>query len=167
MQRIASFITVWLVAFLCAATVRAASPPRIEVAFAIDATGSMGPYIEQARARIGQIAQSLAEGEPKPDIRFALVAFRDKGDEFVTRVKPFTPKLEEMKAYLDATEANGGGDTPEAVLEGLKAALVELSWTPKRSKEDENVVRLIYLVGDAPAAAGRRRCPNRAMANIA
>jgi len=111
----------------------------------------MGPYIEQARARIGQIAQSLAEGEPKPDVRFALVAFRDKGDEFVTRVKPFTPKLEEMKAYLDATVANGGGDPPEAVLEGLKAALVELSWTPKQSKGDENVVRLIYLVGDAPA----------------
>jgi Mg-chelatase subunit ChlD len=140
-----------LAAWLCAGGARAAPAPRIEVAFAIDATGSMGPYIEQARARIGQIAQSLAEGDPKPDVRFALVAFRDKGDAFVTRVKPFTPNLKEMKAYLDATDANGGGDTPEAVLEGLKAALVELSWTPKQSKGDENVVRLIYLVGDAPA----------------
>ncbi|HKO46200.1 MAG TPA: vWA domain-containing protein [Polyangiaceae bacterium] len=137
--------------WIFAATTRAAPAPRIEVAFAMDATGSMGPYIEQARARIGQIAHSLAEGEPKPDVRFALVTFRDKGDEFVTRVKPFTPKLEEMKAYLDAAEAGGGGDTPEAVLEGLKAALIELAWTPKPSQGDENVVRLIYLVGDAPA----------------
>jgi Mg-chelatase subunit ChlD len=151
MWRISSIVGLVLVAGFGAGAARAAPAPRIEVAFAMDATGSMGPYIEQARARIGQIAQSLAEGEPKPDVRFALVAFRDKGDEFVTRVKPFTPKLEEMKAYLDSTEAGGGGDTPEAVLEGLKAALVELAWTPKQNKGDENVVRLIYLVGDAPA----------------
>jgi len=149
MQRWASLVGIVISTWLWTTVARAA--PRIEVAFAMDATGSMGPYIAQARARIGQIAQSLAEGEPKPDVRFALVAFRDKGDEFVTRVKPFTPKLSEMKAYLDATEAGGGGDTPEAVLEGLKAALTELSWTPKSAKGDENVVRLIYLVGDAPA----------------
>lgn len=151
MQRIASIVGGVLWAWFSATTARAATAPRIEVAFVMDATGSMGPYIEQARARIGQIAQSLAEGEPKPEVRFALVAFRDKGDEFVTRVQPFTPKLAEMKAYLDETVAAGGGDTPEAVLEGLKAALTELAWAPKQSHGDENVVRLIYLVGDAPA----------------
>ncbi len=151
MQRWLVFLGAVFGAWLSAASAQAAQPPRIEVAFAMDATGSMGPYIAQARARIGQIAESLAEGEPKPDVRFALVAYRDKGDEFVTRAKPFTPQLGEMKAYLDATEAAGGGDTPEAVLEALKAALLELSWTPKRDKGDENVVRLIYLVGDAPA----------------
>ena len=151
MQRIASIVAVLLLAWFASATAHAAPAPRIEVAFVMDATGSMGPYIEQARARIGQIAQSLAEGEPKPDVRFALVAFRDKGDEFVTRVKPFTPKLEAMKTYLEQTEAGGGGDTPEAVLEGLKAALVGLAWSPKQTRAEENVVRLIYLVGDAPA----------------
>ncbi len=151
MPRIVSVVGLLLVAWFWAARARAAPPPRIEVAFAMDATGSMGPYIAQARARIGQIAESLAEGEPKPDVRFALVAFRDKGDAFVTRVSPFTPKLEEMKGYLEATEADGGGDVPESVLEGLKAALVQLAWTPKSSRDDENVVRLIYLVGDAPA----------------
>lgn len=129
----------------------AGAGPRIEVAFVMDATGSMGPYIEQARARIAQIAANLAEGEPKPEVRFALVAYRDKGDAFVTRVRPFTPQLSEMRAYLDGTEADGGGDIPEAVLEGLKAALTGLAWSPKAAKADESVVRLIYLVGDAPA----------------
>jgi Mg-chelatase subunit ChlD len=147
-------LVVWLVVVTCAlfgvAPARAAEAPRIEVAFAMDATGSMGPYIAQARARIGQIAESLAQGEPKPDVRFALVAFRDKGDAFVTQVRPFTPALEQMKQYLEATEADGGGDQPEAVLEALKAALTELRWTAKRSNA-ENVVRLLYLVGDAPA----------------
>ncbi len=151
MQRWLVLVGALLGTWLAAPRAQAAQAPRIEVAFAMDATGSMGPYIAQARARIGQIADSLAEGEPKPDVRFALVAYRDKGDEFVTRAKPFTQNLPEMKGYLDATEAGGGGDTPEAVLEALKAALLELSWTPKREQGDENVVRLIYLVGDAPA----------------
>lgn len=129
----------------------AEAAPRIEVAFVLDATSSMGPYIEQARERIGQIAESLAEGDPKPDVRFALVTYRDKGDEFVTRVKPFSSGLSEMKAYLDATSADGGGDIPEAVLEGLKSGLVELAWTPRAKGGTENVVRLLYLVGDAAA----------------
>ena len=151
MHKLAVWLVVGVYALLGAAPAEAAAPPRIEVAFAMDATGSMGPYIEQARARIGQIAESLAQGEPKPDVRFALVAFRDKGDAFVTKVSPFTPKLEQMKQYLDSTDADGGGDTPEAVLEALKAGIVELSWTPKRAESDGNVVRLLYLVGDAPA----------------
>ena len=151
MRRIVLFMGVLCIVWLSATSAKAAQPPRIEVAFAMDATGSMGPYIAQARARIGQIAESLAEGEPKPDVRFALVAYRDKGDDFVTRAQPFTPQLAVMKGYLDATEAGGGGDTPEAVLEALKTALTGLAWTPKQAKGDENVVRLIYLVGDAPA----------------
>lgn len=134
-----------------ASTAQAADPPRIEVAFVLDATSSMGPYIEQARARIGQIAESLAAGDPKPDVRFALVRYRDKGDAFVTQGLPFTARLSDMKGYLDATQADGGGDIPEAVLEGLKTGLVALSWTPKPASGAENVVRLMYLVGDAAA----------------
>jgi len=147
-------VVVWAVAAACAllgaTPARAADAPRIEVAFAMDATGSMGPYIQQARARIGQIAESLAQGNPKPDVRFALVAFRDKGDAYVTKPSAFTPRLDKIKAYLNATEADGGGDQPEAVLEALKSAMTELAWTPKRAGA-EKVVRLLYLVGDAPA----------------
>jgi Mg-chelatase subunit ChlD len=147
-------LVVWLMVLGCGlgwgAAARAAETPRIEVAFAMDATGSMGPYIEQARARIEQIAESLSRGEPKPDVRFALVAFRDKGDAFVTKVRPFTPQLAQMKQYLEATDADGGGDRPEAVLEALKAALTELRWTANTA-QSKHVVRLLYLVGDAPA----------------
>jgi hypothetical protein len=132
------------------ATVQAdALPPRIEVAFALDTTGSMGSYIREARERIRAIAEGLAEGDPRPVVRFGLVEFRDQGDAYVTRVHPFTAELSEMQRYLDASEAAGGGDTPEAVLEGVDAAIRQLSWTPPADKEQ--VVRLLYLVGDAPA----------------
>ena len=64
---------------------------------------------------------------------------------------PVLTLISRMKAYLDAREAEGGGDVPEAVLEGSGAGLTELAWTPKDVAGAENVLRLIYLVGDAPA----------------
>jgi hypothetical protein len=132
--------------WVCAATAHAAPRPRLEVTFALDATGSMGPWIADARSRIKAIADDLASGEPKPEVRFALVAYRDKGDAFVTKVHPFTTDADRMKAALDATQADGGGDTPEAVMEALAASLHEVKW----SDGDQNVVKLLYLVGDAP-----------------
>lgn len=134
---------------LLAAPTSAQSRPRIEVAFALDATGSMGPYIQQARERIQAISAELAQGEPPPDIRFGLVTYRDRTDDYVHRVHPFTSEIHVMQRYLNETQPRGGGDTPEAVLEGLYAAITELRWTPPQS--DDSTVRLLFLVGDAPA----------------
>jgi hypothetical protein len=124
----------------------AATRPRIEVAFVLDATGSMGSWIEAARRRIAGIAEALASGDPAPEVRFALVAYRDKGDAFVTQVTRFTPNIAEMREALDRTQADGGGDTPEAVLEALEAGVFALDW----SDGDAGTIKLIYLVGDAP-----------------
>lgn len=124
----------------------AAKRPRIEVAFVLDATGSMGSYIEAARRRIADIAEALAQGDPAPEVRFALVAYRDKGDAYVTRVTRFTPRIAEMREALDRTQAEGGGDTPEAVLEALEAGVHALDW----SDGDGDTIKLMYLVGDAP-----------------
>jgi hypothetical protein len=125
----------------------AATGPRIEVAFVLDATGSMGSYINEARSRIKEIADGLASGTPKPELRFGLVSFRDKGDAYVTRLDRFTDQIDEIKGALDKTTAGGGGDTPESVLEGLAVAIRQLAW----SATDGHVIKLIYLVGDAPA----------------
>lgn len=138
---------------LFACTEAAAAPntpkgdrPRIEVAFVLDATGSMGPYIDDARARIRSVAADLATGEPAPEVRYALVAYRDKGDDYVTRVTPFTTDISAMHGALTATSAEGGGDTPEAVLEAMRDGIHKLRWTPA---SDERVLRLMYVIGDA------------------
>jgi len=124
-----------------------AQAPTIELAFALDATGSMGSWIGQARARIRAIADEMRTGDPAPNIRFALVSFRDKGDAYVTRVHDFTSDVDEMQRYLDGTQAQGGGDGPEALLEGVHSAIRRLSW----SSLDRPAMRLLYVVGDAPA----------------
>ncbi len=140
MSRFLLFLALWM-----PIVASAADAPRIEVAFALDATGSMGPWIREARARIQAIAADLATGEPRPDVRFALVSYRDRGDAYVTRKHPFTRDITEMRGHLEATSANGGGDTPEAVLEALQVSIDELDW----SADDQDVVKLLYLVGDA------------------
>jgi hypothetical protein len=145
MRNLARF-TLFILLAGVVAPARAAEAPRIEVAFVLDSTGSMGPWIEAARARIEAIAGDLAAGDPAPDVRFALVLYRDRGDVFVTQTHDFTRDLKKMKSWLEHTEADGGGDTPESVLEGLKAGVVGLAWTPP----DGRSMKLLYLVGDAP-----------------
>ena len=135
-----------------------AAGPRIDVAFVLDATGSMGPWIDQARCRIKAIAADLAAGEPAPTVRFALVRYRDRGDAYVVEHVPFSGRIEDMAAALDATSAGGGGDFPEAVLEGLEAALTRLAWSP-----GDEVARLVYLVGDAPPQVGPGRPEENAL----
>src|SRR4051794_24266330 len=58
--------------------------PRVELVFALDTTGSMSGLIDGAKRKIWSIAQFIAQGQPKPDVRIGLVAYRDIGDAYVT-----------------------------------------------------------------------------------
>src|SRR5258707_13687623 len=86
--------------------------PRVEVAFVLDTTGSMGGLIEGAKRRIWSIARRIGEGRPRPELRIALVAYRDKGDEYVTRVYDFSGDMDDVYRRLTSFVAQGRGDTP-------------------------------------------------------
>jgi hypothetical protein len=58
--------------------------PKIEVVFALDTTGSMGDLIAGAKQKIWAIADELASAKPTPELRIGLVAYRDRGDRYVT-----------------------------------------------------------------------------------
>jgi Mg-chelatase subunit ChlD len=119
--------------------------PRIEVAFVLDTTGSMSGLIDGAKRKIWQVANQLASGRPTPEIRMALVAYRDRGDDYVTRVKDLTPDLDAIYSELQRFTADGGGDGPESVNQALHEARTKLSWS-----RGPGVYRAIFLVGDAP-----------------
>jgi hypothetical protein len=127
---------------------RTASPdatrPRVEVAFVLDTTGSMGGLIEGAKRRIWSIARRIGEGRPRPELRIALVAYRDRGDQYVTRVFDLTSDMDEVYRNLMSFEANGGGDTPEHVSAALSDAVHKVSWSRRKA------LQMIFLVGDAP-----------------
>ncbi|MCK6480204.1 MAG: VWA domain-containing protein [Planctomycetes bacterium] len=119
--------------------------PRIEVAFVLDTTGSMGGLIETAKRKVWSIANDLLRAKPTPDLRLGLVAYRDRGDEYVTRITPLDADLDRVYADLTAFRADGGGDGPESVNRALRDAVTKLSWTA-----GDRVLRVIFLVGDAP-----------------
>jgi hypothetical protein len=119
--------------------------PRIEVAFVLDTTGSMSGLIEGAKRKIWQVANQLASGTPTPEIRIALVAYRDRGDAYVTQVHDLSRDLDAVYAELQRLVADGGGDGPESVNQALHEARTKLSWS-----REAGVYRTIFLVGDAP-----------------
>ncbi len=119
--------------------------PRVELVFALDTTGSMSGLIDGAKRKIWSIAQFIAQGQPKPDVRIGLVAYRDVGDAYVTRFYDLSDDLDTVFEHLSSFEAAGGGDTPEHVSKALYDAIYKTSWT-----RDQSALKQVYLVGDAP-----------------
>ena len=119
--------------------------PVVEVAFVLDTTGSMGLLIEGAKRKIWSIATSIADANPDAEIRMALVAYRDIGDDYVTRRFALTADIQDLYANLLDFKARGGGDWPESVNEALHEAVTKLDWS-----FSPEACRIVFLVGDAP-----------------
>ncbi len=117
----------------------------IDLVFVVDTTGSMQDDIDEARRRMKQIVKAL--DERNPDHRVGVVAYRDKGDDYVA--KTYT-KLEEGEARvlrsLDKLKAQGGGDFPEHVYAGVMEALEDQPWR-------KDATHHIIVIGDAPPQA--------------
>jgi Mg-chelatase subunit ChlD len=119
--------------------------PRVDVVFVLDTTGSMSGLIQTAKDKIWSIASTMSSAQPTPDIRIGLVAYRDRGDAYETRVIDLSDDLDSVYAALMDFQADGGGDGPESVNKALYDAVHEMSWS-----QGEQVYRAIFLVGDAP-----------------
>jgi Mg-chelatase subunit ChlD len=118
---------------------------RIDVVFVLDTTGSMGGLIQAAKEKIWSIATTLASAQSAPEIRMGLVAYRDRGDAYVTRVVDLSSDLDSMYATLMDFQAQGGGDGPESVNQALHDAVHKVSWS-----QEDGTYKVVFLVGDAP-----------------
>lgn len=150
------FSAVAALAFTCAALAKdeikstppkpaAPAKPKLEVCFVLDTTGLMGGLIEGAKQKIWSIANQMVAAKPTPDIRIGLVGYRDRGDEYITRHYDLTNDIDAVYANLQKFSAGGGGDTPESVNEALNLAATKMSWSA-----DKQVLKIVFLVGDAP-----------------
>ena len=120
-------------------------PPVIDIVFVLDTTGSMSGLLEGAKKKIWSIANTIASGEPRPEVRVGLVAYRDRGDSYITQSTPLTKDLDEVYSALLQLQAVGGGDFPEDVNEGVRVALRETGWSSK-----DDALKMVFVVGDAP-----------------
>jgi hypothetical protein len=115
---------------------------QFDLAFVVDVTGSMGGFISAAqRGMIDMIKSAVTAADV--DMRIGVVEYRDHPpqDTVIFRAHEFTD-VEKAQKVLSKMMPMGGGDGPEAVLDGIKAAC-NLQWRPHSR-------RIAVLVGDAP-----------------
>src|SRR5262249_12464274 len=110
-----------------------------------DTTGSMSGLIEGAKQKIWAIANQMASAQGSPEIRLALIGYRDRGDAYVTSLHDLSDDIDALYTNLQTFQADGGGDGPESVNQALHEAVTRLSWS-----SDPGAYRVIFLVGDAP-----------------
>ncbi|MEP6754370.1 MAG: vWA domain-containing protein [Chthonomonadales bacterium] len=118
----------------------------LEMVFVIDTTGSMGGLIDGAKQKVWSIVNGVMKSNDHPAVKVGLVAYRDHGDEYVTRVLALTSDLDKVYSTLMAYRADGGGDEPEDVRQALADGVNKGGWS-KRSPE---ISQIMFLVGDAP-----------------
>lgn len=123
----------------------AAGHPAVDAVFVLDTTGSMGGLIQSAKDKIWAIANTLAGAKPSPKLRIGLVAYRDRGDDYVTKRFELSEDLDAIYKELVAFQAQGGGDSPESVNQALNEAVTKFDWS-----KESSTYRVIFLVGDCP-----------------
>ena len=115
--------------------------PIVKIAFLLDCTGSMQPWIDKAKITIEETVANVRD-QHHGDIEVALVAYRDYGDAVRRRVVDFTSPALVIKILNDIL-AEGGDDEAEDVAGGLNR-ICGLTWGPSN-------VRMIFHIADAPA----------------
>lgn len=118
---------------------------QVDVAFVVDATGSMQDELDFLQAELNEIIYRSKKIGDQLNFRFANVFYRDEGpcEEYLTRTMPFTRVLSKAVNFISAQWAGGGGDTPEAVEVALDSAINHLEWST------EARARILFLVLDA------------------
>jgi hypothetical protein len=119
---------------------------KVDVVFAVDTTGSMGGLIDGAKRTVWSIATHIRELDKDADLHVGLVAYRDLGDEYVTKDFALSSDMDAVFTELSSYQAGGGGDIPEDVDAALYDAVHKMQWR-------EGAKKLVFLVGDAPPAS--------------
>ena len=127
-----------------------ASEKQADIAFIVDATGSMGDEIEFLKKDLMDILDRAKGGLGEIGLRTGTVFYRDEEDEYVTKFSPFTDDYRKTIQYIAMQHAAGGGDLPEAVHTALEAGLQNLAWNTSAR------ARIAFLVLDAPAHKGHQ-----------
>jgi hypothetical protein len=125
----------------------AVEPPAqiLDLMFMIDTTGSMDDELSYLQAELADVIDRVRQ-EVGQDTMFRVSVnfYRDDGDEYVVKPFAFTTDIDQALVDLNAQEAGGGGDLPEAVDKALDNAIDSHEWSASA------VARLCFLVLDAP-----------------
>ncbi len=124
--------------------VSATLPRRLELAFVIDVTGSMGDELRYVNEEVTGIVERVRAAVPQIDVRVAATFYRDRGDSVPIEQIPFSSDLTVFTNRMRHVRATGGGDYPEDLDSGLAAAMHTLQWT------QDGAARVMVVIADAP-----------------
>ena len=113
----------------------------LDVALVVDATDSMQFVADSLKSRLLKLIATLQK--MVPTTRIGIIAYRDKGEEYVTKWVDLSFSTSKLQDFVSNLKAGGGGDWPEAVYEGMEAAVNDLKWR-KNSK------RVIVVLAGSP-----------------
>lgn len=125
----------------------------IEIGFVVDATGSMGDEIRYLQSELMDVINRVKKNNQCAEIMTGSVFYRDRGDEYLTRIMPLSGNPANTIEFIGNQSAGGGGDFPEAVEDAMEACVDKLGWS------DGKAARIMFLLLDAP--------PHRDSAKIA
>jgi hypothetical protein len=99
-------------------------PPRPDICFLADTTGSMGGALLNVRTNATTIMNMVRAAQP--DSQFCAAQYRDTGDTPVFQVDQIvTDNLAFVQSAINTWSAGGGGDTPEGQLHALTRLTTE------------------------------------------
>lgn len=129
---------------LTSANAAPAPKSMAQIAFIVDATGSMMDEIDFLKKDLLDILNKAGQIN---DIKLytGTVFYRDTDDAYLTRTSPFTDKVSETIDFISKQTADGGGDLPEAVHTALEVTLKDLQWT------SDAYASMVFMLLDAPA----------------
>lgn len=119
-------------------------PDAADIAFVVDATGSMGDEIDYLKSELSDVISRVRDSNNGLKFRYGSVFYRDEGDDYLTRVSGFSADAGQVLDFIKAQRADGGGDYEEAVHTALETAVSQLQWSGSAR------ARLLFLVLDAP-----------------
>ena len=127
---------------------------EIDLVLLVDTTGSMNPYLKEIKHFLRKLlcdVRKTVSNLPSEEVeilKVGLVTYRDHDQEkisYVSRVNvDLTSDTSLIRREIMNMTTSGGGDEPEAVLDGINEAINNISWREKSFK-------FIYHVLDAPA----------------
>ncbi|MEC9389700.1 MAG: vWA domain-containing protein [Myxococcota bacterium] len=112
-----------------------------DIAFLVDATGSMSNDIDGVRVRLDEVLGAL---EPDED-RVTIAWYRDRhvDSPWYRRNNRglIAPNAKQLESFLANIDPKGGGDLPESLYDGAMKVLAEVDWDSER--------RVLVIMTDA------------------
>ena len=106
----------------------------LEIGLLLDCTCSMSSWIGRAKDTLKEIVSNIVkENEGKLKVRVCFVGYRDLKDTNRFSIQGFTDDIDSMKKYISNVQAQGGADTPEDVVGGLRKCL-DQPWSSNSKK---------------------------------